>query len=51
MHISPAAERPALEQRDGEQRPLVGDPVEDLPDLAVVAGVPLDAVGSRGVTG
>jgi hypothetical protein len=30
---------PALEQRDGQQRPLVGDPVEDLSDVAVMAGV------------
>ena len=27
-----------------EQRPLVGDPVEDLADLAVLAGVPLERV-------
>jgi hypothetical protein len=45
------AQRPLLEQRDRQQRPLVGDAVEDLADLAVVAGVPLDAVGSRRVTG
>ena len=42
----------AVEQRDGEQRPLVGDAVEDLADLAVLAGVPLvgvPGVGSRAV--
>jgi hypothetical protein len=41
---------PTVEQGDDQQRPLVGYPVEDLADLAVLARVPLvrvveDAVG------
>jgi hypothetical protein len=47
------AHRAVLEQRDDEQRPLVGDPVEDLADLAALARVPLERVvrevGSRAV--
>jgi len=38
------AQRPVLEQRDHQQRPLVGDPVEDLTNLASLAHVPLDRV-------
>jgi hypothetical protein len=38
------AERAALQQRDDQQRPLVGDPVEDLADLAVLPGVPLEGI-------
>ena len=45
---------PSVEQRDDEQRPLVGDPVEDLADLAALPGVPLERVvgqvGSLAVT-
>ena len=33
--------RSAVEQGDREQRPLAGDPIEDLANLAVVAGIPL----------
>jgi hypothetical protein len=44
-----------LEQRDDEQGPLVGDPVEDLADLAALARIPLEdvvvEVGIRAVTG
>ena len=37
------AQRAPIEQRDDQQRPLVGDAVEDLADLAVLARVPLEA--------
>ena len=49
------AQRPAVEQGDHEQRPLVGDAVEDLADLAVLPGVPLESSrlgdGTAAVTG
>ena len=37
-------QRSVLQQRDDQQRPLVGHPVQDLTDLAVLAGVPLVGV-------
>jgi hypothetical protein len=33
--------RPLAQQCEGEERPLVGDSIKDLPDLAFLAGVPL----------
>jgi hypothetical protein len=42
-----------LEQGDHQQRPLVGDSIEDLANLAVFPGIPLErvvtAIGIRAV--